>query len=122
VETLRNDQKRMLTFFDFPAKHSRHLRTINPIESTFATVETRTKKTKGTGSRKAGLAMACRLLMAAQQRWRRVNAPHFVALVKAGVAFPDGEVEMLQCTLESEELPMLISGILAAGVVPIHST
>ncbi|MFN2242044.1 MAG: IS256 family transposase, partial [Anaerolineae bacterium] len=96
VETLIKDQDRMLTFFDFPAEHWLHLRTTNPIESTFATVKARTKKTKGAGSRKAGLAMAWKLLMAAQHRWRRVNAPHLVALVKAGVEFPNGEAEMLQ--------------------------
>jgi len=121
VETLSKDQEQMLTFFDFPAEHWRHLRTTNPIESTFATVKARTKKTKGAGSRKAGLAMAWKLLIAAQQRWRRVNAPHLVALVKAGVEFPDGEAEMLQCDLESEELFMLIPEILAADGVPIHN-
>jgi putative transposase len=121
VETLRKDQERMLTFFDFPAEHWCHLRTTNPIESTFATVKARTKKTKGAGSRKAGLAMAWKLLMAAQQRWRRVNAPHLVALVKAAVAFPDGEAEMLQCDLESEELLILTPETLAADGVPIHN-
>jgi len=121
AETLAKDQEQMLTFFDFPAEHWRHLRTTNPIESTFATVKARTKKTKGAGSRKAGLAMAWKLLIAAQQRWRRVNAPHLVALVKAGVEFPDGEAEMLQCDLESEELFMLIPEILAADGVPIHN-
>jgi putative transposase len=121
VETLRKDQERMLTFFDFPAEHWCHLRTTNPIESTFATVKARTKKTKGAGSRKAGLAMAWKLLMAAQQRWRRVNAPHLVALVKAAVAFPDGEAEMLQCDLESEELFILTPETLAADGVPIHN-
>ena len=121
VETLRKDQEQMLTFFDFPAEHWCHLRTTNPIESTFATVKARTKKTKGAGSRKAGLAMAWKLLMAAQQRWRRVNAPHLVALVKAAVEFPDGEAEMLQCDLESEELLILTPKTLAADGVPIHN-
>jgi transposase-like protein len=121
VETLRKDQEQMLTFFDFPAEHWRHLRTTNPIESTFATVKARTKKTKGAGSRQAGLAMAWKLLMAAQQRWRRVNAPHLVALVKAAVAFPDGEAEMLQCDLESEELFILTPETLVADGVPIHN-
>jgi putative transposase len=75
VETLTKDQDRMLTFFDFQAEHWLHLRTTNPIESTFATVKARTKETKGAGSRKAGLAMAFKLLLAAEQRWRKVNAP-----------------------------------------------
>ena len=68
-----------------------HLRTTNPIESSFATVKVRTRKTKGAGSRKAGLAMAFKLVLAAEKRWRKVNAPHLVALVRAGVEFKDGE-------------------------------
>jgi putative transposase len=91
VDTLTKDQDELLTFFDFPAEHWIHLRTTNPIESTFSTVKARTKKTKGAGSRKAGLAMAFKLLLAAERRWRRINAPHLVALVQAGVQFPDGQ-------------------------------
>ena len=121
VETLIKDQDRMLTFFDFPAEHWLHLRTTNPIESTFATVKARTKKTKGAGSRKAGLAMAWKLVIAAQDRWRRVNAPHLVALVKVGVEFPNGEAVMLQCDSEPEELFMPTPWILAADGVPIHN-
>jgi putative transposase len=121
VDTLTKDQERMLTFFDFPAEHWLHLRTTNPIESTFATVKARTKKTKGAGSRKAGLAMAFKLLLAAEQRWRKVNAPHLVALVKAGIEFPDGEAEMFQAAPEPEELFMPIPWILAANDVPIHN-
>jgi len=121
VETLIKDQEHMLTFFDFPAEHWLHLRTTNPIESTFATVKARTKKTKGAGSRKAGLAMAWKLLLAAEQHWRNVNAPHLVALVKAGVEFPNGKAEMLQYELEPEELFMPIPWILAADGVPIHN-
>ncbi len=95
LKTLTKDQDQLLTFFDFPAEHWIHLRTTNPIESSFSTVKARTKKTKGAGSRKAGLAMAFKLLLAAEKRWRRINAPHLVALVKAGVKFPDGEAKML---------------------------
>jgi transposase-like protein len=95
VETLTKDQDELLTFFDFPAEHWIHLRTTNPIESTFATVKARTKKTKGAGSRKAGLAMAFKLLLDAEKRWRRVNAPHLVALVQAGVKFVDGQQQKL---------------------------
>ena len=91
VDTLTKDQNELLTFFDFPAEHWIHLRTTNPIESPFATVKARTRKTKGAGSRKAGLAMAFKLLLAAEKRWRRINAPHLVALVQAGVKFPDGQ-------------------------------
>jgi putative transposase len=91
VECLLKDQDELLTFFDFPAEHWIHLRTTNPIESTFSTVKARTKRTKGAGSRKAGLAMAFKLLLGAERRWRKINAPHLVALLQAGVSFPDGE-------------------------------
>jgi transposase-like protein len=81
----------LLTHFNFPAEHWIHLRTTNAVESTtFATVRLRTSKTKGAGSRSAGLAMAYKLLAAAQARWRCVNAPHLVALVRAGATFVDG--------------------------------
>jgi len=69
-----------------------HLRTTNPSESTFATVRHRTKVTKGPGSRAAGLAMAFKLIEAAQDRWRAVNAPHLVALVRAGARFEAGRL------------------------------
>ena len=74
----------LLTFYDFPAAHWVHLRTTNPIESTFATVRARTRVTKGAGSRRRGLVMAYKLLDAAQHRWRKVNSPEFVALVRDG--------------------------------------
>jgi hypothetical protein len=64
----------------------------NPIESTFATVRHRTKITRGPGSRAAGLAMAFKLIEAAQNRWRAVNAPHLVALVRAGATFVNGKL------------------------------
>jgi hypothetical protein len=68
------------------------LRTTNPIESTFATVRLRTKVTKGPGSRAAGIAMAYKLIDAAQAHWRSVNAPHSVALVRAGAVFHKGRL------------------------------
>jgi len=68
------------------------LRTTNPIESTFATDRHRSKVTKGPGSRAAGLAMAFKLIEAAQERWRAVNAPHLVALVRAGARFERGKL------------------------------
>ena len=95
VDTLTKDQDELLTFFDFPAEHWIHLRTTNPIESPFSTVKVRTRQTKGAGSRKAGLAMAFKLLLAAEKRWRRINAPHLVALVQAGVKFPDGQRQLV---------------------------
>ena len=69
-----------------------HLRTTNPIESTFSTVRNRSKITKGPGSRGAGIAMAFKLIEAAQSRWRAVNAPHLVALVRAGARFESGRL------------------------------
>jgi putative transposase len=104
VETLTKNQDQLLTFFDFPAEHWIHLRTTNPIESPFATVKARTKKTKGAGSRNAGLAMAFKLLLSAEKRWRRVTAPHLVALVRAGVKFPDGQAQMLQVDPSEDRL------------------
>jgi len=91
TECLVKDQQALLTFFDFPAEHWIHLRTTNPIESPFATVKTRTRQTKGAGSRQAGLAMAFKLILAAQDHWRKVNAPHLVVLVRTGVPFKDGK-------------------------------
>jgi putative transposase len=90
TEKVVKDADALLAFFDFPAEHWIHLKTTNPIESTFATVRLRTKVTKGPGSRAAGLAMAYKLIESAQTRWRAVNAPHLVALVRAGVVFEKG--------------------------------
>lgn len=83
----------LLAFLDYPAEHHIHLRTSNPIESTFSTVRLRTRVTKGAGSRAAGLAMAYKLVRAAEDRWRKVNAPHLVALVRAGAIFIDGQLQ-----------------------------
>ena len=82
----------LLAFYDFPAEHWIHLRTTNPIESTFATVRLRQRVTKGPGSRAAGVAMAFKLIESAQARWRAVNAPHLVALVRAGATFEKGKL------------------------------
>jgi putative transposase len=89
---IADDLDVLLTFYQFPAEHWVHLRTSNPIESTFATVRHRTRVTKGPGSRAAGLAMAFKLIEAAQDRWRAVNAPHLVALVRAGATFINGQL------------------------------
>lgn len=87
-----DDLDALLAFYEFPAEHWVHLRTTNPIESTFSTVRLRTNVTKGPGSRAAGLAMAFKVLEAAEQRWRAVNAPHLVALVRAGARFEKGVI------------------------------
>jgi len=82
----------LLAFYDYPAEHWVHLRTTNPIESTFATVRLRQRVTKGPGSRAAGVAMAFKLIESAQRRRRAVNAPHLVALVRAGAKFDNGKL------------------------------
>jgi transposase-like protein len=87
-----DEEELLLAFYDYPAEHWIHLRTTNPIESTFATVRHRTKVTRGHGLRAAGLAMAFKLIESAQRRWRMVNAPHLVALVRAGATFIDGKL------------------------------
>src|SRR5215467_9377795 len=92
VAKITDDIDELLAFYDYPAEHWVHLRTTNPIESTFATVRHRTKITKGPGSRAAGLAMAFKLIEAAQDRWRAINAPHLVALVRAGATFINGKL------------------------------
>jgi transposase-like protein len=92
VAKLVDDADVLLEFYRYPAEHWVHLRTTNPIESTFATVRLRTKVTKGPGSRAAGIAMAYKLIDAAQARWRAVNAPHLVALVRAGAVFHKGKL------------------------------
>ncbi|HEY5357435.1 MAG TPA: IS256 family transposase [Streptosporangiaceae bacterium] len=89
---ITSDPGQLLAFYDYPAEHWVHLRTTNPIESTFATVRHRSKVTKGPGSRAAGLAMAFKLIESAQDRWRAVNAPHLVALVRAGATFTNGKL------------------------------
>jgi putative transposase len=92
VAKIADDADVLLEFYKYPAEHWIHLRTTNPIESTFATVRLRTKVTKGPGSRAAGIAMAYKLIDAAQARWRAVNAPHLVALVRAGAVFHKGKL------------------------------
>ncbi len=90
VESLRRDEDKLLTYFDFPAEHWRHLRTTNVIESPFATVRFRQRVTKGAGSRTKGLLMAFKLLDMAQLRWRRVNGAKELPAVRAGATYIDG--------------------------------
>ena len=93
VASLRRDQALLLTFFDYPAEHWRHLRTTNIIESPFATVRLRQRVTKGAGSRTKALMMAFKLLAMAEERWRKVNGSELLSLVRAGVRFVDGVQE-----------------------------
>jgi len=90
VECLTKDKDQLLAFYDFPAEHWAHLRTSNPIESTFATVRLRTSKTKGAGSRTACLAVAFKLVQSAQNHWRKLNGSELLPAVVAGVIFKDG--------------------------------
>ena len=92
VAKITDDVDELLAFYDYPAEHWIHLRTTNPIESTFATVRLRQRVTKGPGSRAAGVAMAFKLIESAQHRWRAVNAPHLVVLVRAGAVFENGKL------------------------------
>jgi len=92
VKKIVDDREALLTFYDYPAEHWRHLRTTNPIESTFAPVRARTDITKGPGSRQAGLAMIYKLMEAAEGRWRKLTGAHLVALVRAGARFENGEL------------------------------
>ncbi|MBC2867468.1 IS256 family transposase [Streptomyces mexicanus] len=92
VKKITDDLDELLAFYDFPAEHWIHLRTTNPIESTFSTIRLRTKVTRGAGSPAAALAMVFKLAEAAQARWRAVTAPHLVALVRSGARFENGHL------------------------------
>jgi putative transposase len=92
VEKITSDEPELLAFYDYPAEHWVRLRTTDHIESTFSTVGLRTRVTRGAGSRTAALAMTFKLIESAQDRWRAVNAPHLVALVRAGARFERGIV------------------------------
>ena len=92
VAKIVDDLDLLLEFYKYPAEHWIHLRTTNPIESTFASVRLRAKVTKGPGSRAAGIAMAYKLIEAAQARWRKVNAPELVALVRNGALLHKGKL------------------------------
>jgi putative transposase len=92
LSKITSEKEALLAFYDYPAQHWRHLRTTNPIESTFAPVRARTDLTKGPGSREAGLAMIYKLMEAAERRWRKLTGSHLVALVRAGARFVNGEL------------------------------
>ena len=90
VAKLVKDRDALLTFYDYPAEHWKHIRTSNPIESTFATVRHRTKRTKGCLSRKTGLAMAFKLMISAQKKWRKLDGQNRMPEIIQGVEFRDG--------------------------------
>ena len=87
---LTKDRDELLAFYDFPAEHWQHLRTTNPIESMFATVRLRHRRTKGSGTRVACLAMVFKLAEAAAKKWRRLSGAELVRDVIDGVQFKDG--------------------------------
>jgi putative transposase len=90
TECLSKDRETLLVFYEFPAEHWMHLRTTNPIESTFATVRLRTEKTKGTGTRTACLTVVFKLMESAAKHWRGLNGSVLLPDVIAGVAYVDG--------------------------------
>jgi len=93
TECLRKDEDVLFTFYDFPAEHWRHIRTTNPIESSFATVRHRQRQTKGCGSRLATLTMVFKLAKEAERHWRKLNGSELLAEVVIGVKFIDGVME-----------------------------
>ena len=92
-ECLKKDQDVLLTFYDFPAEHWKHLRTTNPIESTFATIRLRHRRTKGNGTRRASLAMMFKLGQSAEKRWRRLNGHEQIIHLLSGKIFKDGTLQ-----------------------------
>ena len=93
-ECLSKDKEDLFTFYDFPAEHWIHIRTTNPIESTFATVRLRTKRTKGCGSRTATLTMVFKLVEQAEKHWRRMNGHALILKLIEGVKFTDGIMDL----------------------------
>ena len=94
AECLTKDRYVLLAFYDFHAEHWIHLRTTNPIESTFATVRLRHRRTKGSGSRTACLTMVFKLALSAEKRWRLLNGSALLPEVIRGVRFVDGIKEL----------------------------
>ena len=98
IEKITKDQQELLAFYQFPSQHWIHIRTTNPIESTFATVRLRTKKVRNCGSRETTLAMVYKLLQVAQKKWRRIHGFNLLTLVVNNVVFTDGEQVEKQST------------------------
>lgn len=93
-ECLKKDKDVLFSFYNFPAEHWIHIRSTNPIESTFATVRHRTKRTKGCGSRIATLTMVYKLSREAEKRWRRINGSKMITKIFEGIQFEDGEIKV----------------------------
>lgn len=93
---LKKDKDQLFTFYDFPAKHWLHIRTTNPIESTFATIRHRMRQTKGCGSRGATLSMVYKLMSSAETRWKKLNGSELIEKIISGVKFKDGEEVKVQ--------------------------
>lgn len=89
-ECLKKDRDELLAFYDFPAEHWGHLRTTNPIESTFATIRLRHRRTKGNGTRRASLTMMFKLAQSAEKGWRRLNGYELIKPLLEGRSFVDG--------------------------------
>jgi len=93
VDCLQKDKEQLFTFYDFPADHWQHIRTTNPIESTFSTIRLRTKKTRGCGSRLATLTMVFKLAEEAQKGWRKLRGYKMILHVINNELFVDGELQ-----------------------------
>jgi transposase-like protein len=89
-DCLKKDRDALLAFYDFPAEHWGHLRTTNPIESTFATIRLRHRRTKGNGTRRASLTMMFKLAESASKKWKRLRSHKKITLVTEGRSFKDG--------------------------------
>ena len=90
AKCLTKDRADLLAFYDFPAEHWKHIRTTNPIESTFATVRHRTTKTKGCLSRQTALAMTHQLMLSAKKKWRKLDGQNRLPEIIEGIEFRDG--------------------------------
>lgn len=93
---LEKDKDKLFTFYDYPDMHWQHIRTTNPIESTFATVRHRTRQTKGCGSREATLSMVYKLALGAEKRWQKLRGSELIEKVERGIKFIDGEEQRSQ--------------------------
>ena len=92
TDCLKKDRDELLTFYDFPAEHWKHIRTTNPIESTFATIRLRHRRTKGNGTRKATLMMLFKLAESAARRWRLLDGAQWLIEVAKQTKFQDGQI------------------------------